>query len=766
MSILKEAADLINPPNINFAFVDSLYTITEKSLILVGLLSLSISYILFPVLGTSIILWNSLLLILLTYRLYFIILFKKDYTKYTLKIWYKNFTLGALLTAFLFGILGILTIPYDTNIEHHLFIIVLLLSLSSGASTSLAIDHRLSIQYSTIIILPLIVALMTYGTPTYWFISMVMLIYIGSKVLLTVQSLRQEQKIIQQKTQINKVQQALKEKQNLFYNFVQEAPMAIFSYNTELEIIDANSAFLQLSHSSRKEIIGLNIASLPDNRALHIMKNALDSGSQVYHGPYHSKKGLALWVEIICFPFNDEEGHIIGAIGIITDKTKEYTALKKLKFNAVHDHLTSLLNRRGLKEYMGTFIQQEKHQSSYSLLFYLDLNKFKYINDSLGHKAGDELLVSISNRLSRLTEQGFIISRLGGDEFIVLSPFVTEKICELDKISEACIHTIQEVFSKPFVLNGINLSMQTSIGIVMIEPKNLDIEEIIRHADIAMYQAKKNRNNYVSYYDLQLDKERKDLFVLQHDLSFAIQYDQLKLYLQPLASIQNDTLIAAECLVRWEHPKLGLLAPSNFIPTAIETGAISDITWWVIEEVCKEILKLKKKGLWNLRYISVNVDARQLLVNHFVDELLSILNKYHIKTNEIMIEITERSIIDNFEGTQDIITALKRKGIHCAIDDFGVGYSSLSYLKKLSFDTLKIDREFIKDIQYRPDDIILIRTILDIGRQFKYDIVVEGIEEVKQKELLLEIDQNLIYQGFLLDKPMSFERFIQKYLHK
>jgi EAL domain-containing protein (putative c-di-GMP-specific phosphodiesterase class I) len=208
------------------------------------------------------------------------------------------------------------------------------------------------------------------------------------------------------------------------------------------------------------------------------------------------------------------------------------------------------------------------------------------------------------------------------------------------------------------------------------------------------------------------------------------------------------------------------LEPSHFIPTAIETRAISDITWWVIEEVCKEILRLKKEGLWNLRYISINVDARQLLVNHFVDELLSILNKYHIKTNEIMIEITERSIIDNFEGTQDIITALKRKGIHCAIDDFGVGYSSLSYLKKLSFDTLKIDREFIKDIQYRPDDIILIRTILDIGRQFKYDIVVEGIEEVKQKELLLEIDQNLIYQGFLLDKPMSFERFIQKYLHK
>ncbi len=671
-----------------------------------------------------------------------------------------------MLTAFLFGILGILTLPYDTNIEHHLFIIVLLLSLSSGASTSFAIDHRLSIQYSIVIILPLIVALMTYGTPTYWFISMVMLTYIGSKVLLTVQSLRQEQKIIQQKTQIDKVQQALKEKQNLIYSFVQEAPMAIFSYSSELEIIDANSALLQLFNSSRKEIIGLNIASLPDNRALQTMKNALDSGSQVYHGPYCSKKGLELWVEIICFPFNDEHGHSIGAVGIINDKTKEHTALKKLKFNAVHDHLTSLLNRRGLKEYMGTFIQQEKHQTFYSLLFYLDLNKFKYINDSLGHKAGDELLISISNRLMLLTKEGYIISRLGGDEFIVLSPFATKEMRDLENISEACIRRIKEVFAKPFVLNGINLSMQTSIGIVVIAPKNLDIEEIIRHADIAMYQAKKNRNNHISYYDLELDKERKDLFVLQHDLSFAIQYDQLKLYLQPLASIQNDTLIAAECLIRWEHPKLGLLAPSNFIPTAIETGAISDITWWVIEEVCKEILKLKKEGLWNLRYISVNVDARQLLVNHFVDELLSILDKYYIQTNEIMIEITERSIIDNFEGTQDIITALKREGIHCAIDDFGVGYSSLSYLKKLSFDTLKIDREFIKDIQYRPDDIVLIRTILDIGRHFKYDIVVEGIEEVKQKELLLEIDHDLIYQGFLLDKPLSFEDFIQKYLHK
>ncbi|NKQ41091.1 MAG: EAL domain-containing protein, partial [Sulfurovum sp.] len=323
---------------------------------------------------------------------------------------------------------------------------------------------------------------------------------------------------------------------------------------------------------------------------------------------------------------------------------------------------------------------------------------------------------------------------------------------------------LKTIFAEPFMINDIKMTVQTSVGIVIIEPKDSNVEEIIRHADIAMYQAKKNRHNHISYYDIELDNERKKLFTLQHDLVFAAENRQLELYLQPIVSIDNDHLIAAECLIRWEHPKFGLLSPQDFIPTATETGAISDITWWVLEEICKNIYRLKEKKVWRLSYISINIDAKQLLINHFVDKFLETLSQYHIKTGEIMIEITEQSLIDNFEGTQDIISVLKAHGINCAIDDFGIGYSSLSYLKKLSFDTLKIDREFIKDIQQRPDDITLIKTMLTIGREFNYNIVIEGIEDNVQKETLAKIDPKLTYQGFLFEKPIAFEAFIKKYV--
>jgi len=216
--------------------------------------------------------------------------------------------------------------------------------------------------------------------------------------------------------------------------------------------------------------------------------------------------------------------------------------------------------------------------------------------------------------------------------------------------------------------------------------------------------------------------------------------------------------------LRWEHPVLGFLSPAEFIPMSIETGLITDITWWLIEEICKYIATLKKEHIWTLNYISININAKQLLLTHFVKEFLGILMKYEVDTSDIMIEITERSLIDNFEDTQCVIDDLRKKGIKCAIDDFGIGYSSLSYLKKLSFDTLKIDIEFVKDIMNRPDDIALIKTILEIGRQFNYHIVVEGIEEERQKELLLEIDEDLIYQGFLFSKPLPHEVFTEKYL--
>ena len=322
---------------------------------------------------------------------------------------------------------------------------------------------------------------------------------------------------------------------------------------------------------------------------------------------------------------------------------------------------------------------------------------------------------------------------------------------------------IQELFIEPFIIKEMHLHIRLSIGIVLMEPGYANTDEIIRHADLSMYQAK-IANNHVSYYDSSLDKQQKELFLLQHDLAYAVKKDQLDLYFQPIVTIKKEKIHSAEALIRWKHPEKGLLSPKEFIPLAIKAGLLTQVTWWVLDRVCQHISQWKKEGQWKLKYVSINVNARQFVENNFAIEFLQKLEEYGLETKDIMIEITERSLIDNFDNTQDVINSLREKGIKCAIDDFGIGYSSLSYLKKLSFNTLKIDKAFIKDIVSNPKELQLVSTILNIGRQFNYNIVIEGIEDKEQKELLLTLDDKLRYQGYHFSKPLHAEEFTQQFL--
>jgi EAL domain-containing protein (putative c-di-GMP-specific phosphodiesterase class I) len=278
-----------------------------------------------------------------------------------------------------------------------------------------------------------------------------------------------------------------------------------------------------------------------------------------------------------------------------------------------------------------------------------------------------------------------------------------------------------------------------------------------------MYQAK-NSNGHVAYYNEALDIKQKELFSLQHDLAYAVDKNEFDLFFQPIVTLKGDTLCTAEALIRWNHPTKGLLSPLEFIPLAIEAGILSQITWWVIDRVCQYIFDWKKDNIWNLEYVSINVNPQQLVEQNFAIEFLNKLEDMGLETKDIMIEITERSLIDNFDQTQEVINTLRSKGVRCAIDDFGIGYSSLSYLKRLSFNTLKIDREFIKDIVSNPSELQLVSTILDIGRQFNYNIVMEGIETQEQKDLLLDLDDNLKYQGYLFSRPLHPEIFSEKFL--
>ena len=762
MNFLNKLSKIFHYKHIDESMVTRLYSLSQKSIIAILVFSLLLAYSLYDSLSLSIILWEGVILLLSVFRIYLAYLNKVKPNKFKVLTWYKIFVFLAFLTATMFAMVGSFGLFYLTDVEQ-VFVVATLVGMTGGALSSLFPDIRIVIGYVSIIIIPLVVSLLFLNSDMHTILSFLVLIYYVMQIIIILNIYKQNSELEKRKEEVHNEQLELLKKEEALDYFFEQAPIGIFSYDMDLIVSDTNQAFLDLFSLSREEMVGISLYDLPDNRPLSALHKALQS-PQTYSGPYKSMKGNELWVEAQCFPVHNYYNDIVGGICLLENKTKEHVALEEVQHLALHDPLTSLLNRRGLKEYVNTFMSREEHKTLYSLLIYLDLNKFKHINDSLGHKAGDKLLISIAKRLKMFVDNACLVSRFGGDEFIVVSPFVASTIRDAEFESKLCIENIQKAFVDVFNVDDMKLSVSTSIGIVIIEPKNSNIDEIIRYADIAMYQAKKSTGNTISYYDTNLDKERKKLFTLQHDLLYAAANNELKVYLQPIVKMKNDALYAAEALLRWEHPKMGHLSPKEFIPIAIETGMISEITWWLLEELCKYIQMLKKNDLWNLAYISINVNAKQLLLNHFVEEFLQILHTYGLHTSDIMIEITERSLIDNFEDTQDVISTLRKEGIKCAIDDFGIGYSSLSYLKKLSFDTLKVDMEFIKDIENRPDDIVLVKTILNIGKQFQYNLVVEGIEEQKQKELLLAIDETLIYQGFLFSKAIPYDAFTEKFL--
>jgi diguanylate cyclase (GGDEF)-like protein/PAS domain S-box-containing protein len=724
-----------------------------------------VSYFLYPALQYKIIIWAVFLAGITILRFLLLIAYQRKREKFGIEKWYNFFKYTNFMTAVIISVLGSVFI-FQVDSTEQLFIVVSLVGLSGGAMGSLFPDVRIMLGYVSIVLVPLIVTLFLIGSTLYTVLGVMLILYFITQIIIALNVHKQNLDLEEANREILEAHtQLFKNRETLEY-FYTQAPISIFSYDLDLKITECNNAFLSLFRLKKEEVIGMDLHTLPDKSPLESIKKALEGRVETYVGPYVSLKGMAFWVEAKCFPIHDETQHVIGGVVLLENKTMEHEAVQKLKHMASHDALTQLSNRRGFKAYMEQMTEEKRHQDHYSLLFYLDLNRFKYINDSLGHTFGDKLLIEVAHRLQALMDEQNNLTRLGGDEFVIVIPFVSQNEDEAQVYAKKQAERIRKAFEEAFVIEGARLYVKTSIGIVIIEPKFSNVEEIVRFADISMYQAKKHGQDQISFYNIKLDKERKETFKLQQDLVHALEYDLFELYLQPILSIDNDHVNAAEALIRWNHPQKGLLLPDDFIPLAIELGVVTEIGWWVLKKTCQTITLWKEQGVWDIEYISINLNAKQLIKEDFIERFFSELESYNVDMKDIKVEITETSLIDNFELTQQVIHELQRRGIKCVIDDFGTGYSSLSYLRKLSFSVLKIDKEFIFDLEHNEDNETLIRTIVEIAKQFKYSIVVEGVETSEQKEIIRSIDHNLSYQGFLTSKPIPIEDFKNKYIGK
>lgn len=753
MNLINILNRLKDVEHINKSMIDGIYSFTYKIVFIMFGASIALCYLLYPALGMLIIYWGLILWVLLGIRLYVAFTYKKYPEQYTLTQWYFFYVLFAFLIAIYTSILSVLFF-LGMDLEYQLYLILILLGLSLGSATAFPSNYRFGVIYLLIIILPLLIVLIISDTHIHYAVMSFLILNSTGLLGMIFRNYKHEEEFSQ-----------LASEHRILNNLFKEAPNGIFIYDNNLKILECNEKFLSLFGNNEKEMIDFDLNTLNDKHMVTTLKDAISHGVQTYSGEYISMTNKQYWVDIQIFPYKNKYDKTIGNIALVSDNSKEHRALDELNYLVEHDALTGLLNRRGFYSTMENLIKNKLHETHYSLLFYLDLNQFKGINDSLGHSTGDAVLLHVAQRLNETIGIECDVCRLGGDEFIIIYPYISKNLTNAKMESEQYSESINSIFTKAFIIEELHLHISTSMGVIILEPNYMNIEEVVRHADITMYQAK-NSNENVAYYNELLDVEQKELFNLQHDLAYAEGLEEFEMYFQPIVHIHNDALYAAEALIRWNHPKKGILSPDAFISLSIKAGLLSQITWWVLDNVCSQIVQWKKLNCWNLEYISINVNAQQLIENNFAVEFLYRLNRYGINTQDIVIEITERSLIDNFDNTQGVINELRSHGIRCAIDDFGIGYSSLSYLKKLSFHTLKIDREFVKDIEFNPEEITLVSTILDIGRQFNYNIVIEGIEDKKQKDLLLGLDSNLRYQGYYCSKPIDAEEFRKTFLIK
>jgi len=392
-------------------------------------------------------------------------------------------------------------------------------------------------------------------------------------------------------------------------------------------------------------------------------------------------------------------------------------------------------------------------------VLFIDLDHFKTLNDTHGHKMGDELLKEVAQRLSACVREADTVARLGGDEFVVLLDDLSDTPEDAAAQAESVGEKILSTIGLPFIIAGQEVRSTPSIGITMIGDRLTDLDETLRQADIAMYQAKAEGRNTMRFFDPELQAIIKARIQMEEDLRQGIKKDQFILYYQP--QVERDHVIGAEALIRWRHPERGMVFPTEFIPLAEETGLILDLGRWVLETACAQIAAWARRPETAHITLAVNVSARQFHQPDFVEEVLSVIERTAADPRKLKLELTESMLVDNVEDVIAKMTALRSHGLRFSLDDFGTGYSSLSYLKRLPLSQLKIDRSFVMDVLTDPNDAAIARTIIALGQSLGLKVIAEGVETEGQREFLASHGCH-IYQGYLFSRPVTLEGFEEK----
>ncbi len=457
----------------------------------------------------------------------------------------------------------------------------------------------------------------------------------------------------------------------------------------------------------------------------------------------------SLTVSLTGIPMLSQQGErrVVGLYGVARDISERKRAEEIISFQAYHDQLTHLPNRVLFKDRLELAITQAQRRTGALAVMFVDVDRFKLVNDTYGHAEGDLLLRAIASRLSSTLRRGDTLARLGGDEFTVLLPDINQP-----EDAETIARKIVATLSEPIKLSQGDFRATVSIGIALFPRDGSTAEDLTRHADIAMYQVKRSGKNAFRFFDPKLNTHHRERIALENDLHQALERNELELFYQPQISLSQGKVIGMEALLRWNHPQLGQVPPATFIPVAEEVGLIGQISRWVLDTSCAQLARWRQAGHRDVR-LSINLSPHDFGHRDIVSSIVTCLTQHDVPASQIELEITESMMMNDSAGVATKVRQLREAGIGVAIDDFGTGYSALAYLQKFPVSTLKIDRSFVRELDVTMTNPI-ISAITGIARGFNLQIIAEGVERPEQADALKALGCDVM-QGYLFARPAS-----------
>jgi diguanylate cyclase (GGDEF)-like protein/PAS domain S-box-containing protein len=558
-------------------------------------------------------------------------------------------------------------------------------------------------------------------------------------------------------TPIGRIKQ-MEQRLELWATVFEASSESILITDGQRTILTVNRSFCRSTAYERREVVGrlphlLRSDHHPDGFYDELWEAVGQRGSWQGEMWIRRKTGETFPVWAVFNAVRDDSDQITHHIASWLDISERKADEQRISHLAQHDVLTDLPNRALCAERLRMALQQaERHQRRVAVLF-IDLDRFKNVNDSLGHHIGDGLLRSVAHQLQCAVRVGDTVSRMGGDEFVV----ILSDVADVQEIRQIVDRRLLHRIAQPHNIDGAELHVSCSIGIAVYPEDGREIDTLMRNADAAMYQAKALGRNNAQFFTIEMDRRARERMQIENDLRGAIERQELRVYYQPRVECRSGRLLGAEALVRWQHPQHGLMTPASFIPVAEDSGLIIPLGTWVLNEACGQQARWRGSGFANLA-ISVNLSAEQLRDPALLDTLRDIIARYDISPAMIELEITESLLMEHVSPTIDLLLAIKAIGISLSIDDFGTGYSSLNYLHRFPIDKLKIDQSFVRDMLDDPNDLAITRAVIGLGHTLGLRVVAEGVEKIEEMRVLSAAGCDEL-QGYLFGKPMPANEF-------